>query len=427
MSENFAESAAAVPRSDMGTQVASMGGRAGELDSESPQPIASSGTQPDNALSNKQLEGRIAGIEVLRAVAVTMVVLHHAHGNLLVHPPAWFSDLHRHLGFWTGVDLFFVISGFVIARGLLPRMEQASSASQRWRVATAFWVRRIWRLVPAAWLWLALILLASVFFNRTNLFLDVWTNARATLAAVFDYANVRFAQHFMHPTHPYGVSFVYWSLSLEEQFYLLLPLVCILFRRKLWIVLTVAMILQMQSGRSPWLMVFRSDGLILGVLLALWSRKPSYQTFKPRFLSQHVALRVTIPIAVLAAMAWFGALEHFRFRIACIALAAGILVWMASYDADYIPGTGRILRWLGSRSYAMYLAHIPVFLAVREAWARITSGADPQALPLTLAGMVTLLLAADATYRFVETPLREYGRKKQKPTLQASNSLAGEA
>jgi peptidoglycan/LPS O-acetylase OafA/YrhL len=377
-------------------------------------PSSSGPIGPGNARSIKQPGGRIAGIQTLRAAAVIMVALHHANGNLLVQPPNWFLSVHKYFGLWTGVDLFFVISGFVIARGLLPRMEQASSSSLQWRVAISFWVKRVWRLVPAAWLWLTLILVASLFFNQTGLFRDVWTNLRATLAAVFDYANVRFALHFIHREHPYGASFVYWSLSLEEQFYILLPLAYIVFGRRLWIALVIGMVLQMQSGRSPWLMVFRSDGLMLGVLLAQWSRKPSYQAAEPRFLAKYAFLRAAIPIAVLVGIAWFGALEHFRFRIAAIALLAGVLVWMASYDSGYIPFSGWIAQWLGDRSYAMYLAHVPVFYAVREAWARVAPGVDPPAILLTVIAAAVLLLAADATYRFVETPLREYGHKRGK-------------
>src|SRR5215469_12060873 len=99
-------------------------------------------------------------IEVLRGVAVSFVVLCHIPDGLL-RQPGPIRTLLEPMAFWGGVDLFFAISGFVIASSLLRQRR-----SSRFRdFAVPFYVRRIFRIWPAALLWLFIPLLASKFFN----------------------------------------------------------------------------------------------------------------------------------------------------------------------------------------------------------------------------------------------------------------------
>ena len=96
-------------------------------------------------------------------------------------------------------------------------------------------------------------------------------------------------------------------------------------------------------------------------------------------------------------------------------MSAGI-VWLASYDRDYILPQGRLkqaLCWMGARSYAIYLIHIPAFYATREFWFRLrpevlTPGWGHLALLLGTA-LPLVFVAAELNYRFIERPLRQYG------------------
>jgi peptidoglycan/LPS O-acetylase OafA/YrhL len=358
---------------------------------------------------------RIMDIEVLRAVAVLGVLFHHLQGSLFTDPVPLLERIHAWAQPWWGVDLFFAISGFVIARSLIPAMQGCNTRQEYWQQTRNFWLRRAFRLLPSAWLWLALMLLACLFLNRSGAFGTLSANLQATLAGVFQYANFRFADSFFH--YEYGSSFVYWSLSLEEQFYLLFPLLIVLCRKHLVWALLALVAVQLFTLRTPLLMVVRTDALALGVLLAMWSAQPSYQRWQPTFLRRPwVGVSAFVLIGSLMS---FMATDRFTFvnyRIGSIAVLSALLVWIASYDRDYlIPAGGvqRLLAWIGSRSYGMYLIHIPAYQLVRELifrlqTAELPSPAGHPIITLLLAfGLIVLL--SELNYRFIEMPMRNRG------------------
>ena len=158
----------------------------------------------------------ILDLEVLRGLAVIGVVIHHARDNLFTWSSPGLERLAVYFGGWVGVDRFFAISGFIIARTLLPQLQACDSQMSAARTTLAFWVRRAWRLLPSAWLWLALMLLGAVVFRDSGIFGSLRANLEATVAGFLHIANLRFLDTFMRTE--YGASFVYWSLSLEEQF-----------------------------------------------------------------------------------------------------------------------------------------------------------------------------------------------------------------
>lgn len=354
-------------------------------------------------------------IECLRAIAVLGVIFHHMQGNLFHPGLPWIDRLFHHADFWFGVDLFFAISGFVIARSLLPQMNGcAGNRRQQVGVIGAFWIRRFWRLLPSAWLWLGLIMLAVVTFNLSGAFGSVHANVMATLAGIFDVANFRFADAFFR--YEYGASFVYWSLSLEEQFYLLLPILVALLRRRIDLLMVAIFAVQFFLIRTPLLMSVRTDALALGVLLAMVAPGRIHASLNPRFLLRLGWLRVALPCALLVLLATLASSDvgGWRYRIGAIAVVSAILVWLASYDADYLLPGGwckRLLAWIGARSYAMYLIHVPAYFLLRELSFR-TDGFQPMPawlLFMLACGMIALL--ADLNYRYLEQPLRQRGRR----------------
>ena len=321
------------------------------------------------------------------------------------------------------MDLFFAISGFVIARDLVPRLQASTNNAAALQITLAFWLRRAWRLLPSAWLWLGIILLAVLFFNQSGAFGTFRANFEATIAAVMQVANVRFAESFMR--WEYGASFPYWSLALEEQFYLLFPLLIILSRRFLTYILLVLVLSQIFSTRSLMLMSFRTDALALGVLLALWSRHESYQLLKPVFLA-HWRLGSLLMAVLFVCMAALGSdqLHIVSMRVGMIALLSVVLVWVASYDNNFLCADGppkRLFMWLGARSYAIYLIHIPAFFFTRELWFRLNPDqpgfGDAFFYPFILTAVVLTLLLSELNYRLVECPLRLRGARVARRVL----------
>jgi peptidoglycan/LPS O-acetylase OafA/YrhL len=368
--------------------------------------------------------GKIADIEVLRGIAIIFVLIEHTRINLF--PWIWGPEtrLYYYFGFWNGVDLFLAISGFVIARSLMPMLEMASSTTGYFNATLSFWVRRAWRLMPAAWLWLAIILVSAAFFNRSHVFWSFRANLESVVAALLDVANFRIAIVYGH-SEP-GAAFPYWSLSLEEQFYILLPIIIFFAGRRLPWVLAVGVVAQfflMRAGRTigdfgALMNMLRSDALMLGVLLAVWSRTPSYRLFEPTGLKGRAPIGLAILVLLTLFLAVVGSpeLTIVSFQVGLVALVSAALVFVASYDQDYLMPPGpvkQVMLWFGSRSYAIYLIHIPAFFLAREIWFRIeppgTIFNGTFTLRLALTGFGLLLVLTELNYRLVEVPLRRRG------------------
>lgn len=360
---------------------------------------------------------RIGDIEILRGVAVLMVVFHHAADNLFTWDTPNMARFYSYFSGWVGVDLFFAISGFVIARDLVPQLLTVTRGEATRRMVLAFWVRRAWRLLPSAWLWLLVMLIASLAFNQTGAFGSFRTNLEATVAGVLQVANFRLAEAFMQ--WPYGASFVYWSLSLEEQFYLLFPLLILLVRRYLLHVMILLVLFQFFLVRTPILMFFRTDALALGVLLALWTQHSSYWLFKPNFLGRHKCGLVVVLVALLCL--WVLGSDQLRSvdsKIGMIALVSAVLVWVASYDRSYLgfpKPLSSLLIWLGARSYGIYLIHIPAFYFTRELWFRTDAAAqgfnDDFFYPFVITACLLIVVLSELNYRLLEIPLRDHGKR----------------
>jgi peptidoglycan/LPS O-acetylase OafA/YrhL len=340
---------------------------------------------------------RIEEIEFLRAVAIVMVLL--VHGPFVVgwHMPQAIK-LWGYISLGTGVDLFFAISGFVITRSLL-----RSSP-------VPFWIRRAFRIFPAAWLWIALYLFATTFLNSSGAFGVLADNAIDAVAAFLQVLNIHYARCVIATgliCSDGGVPLgIYWSLSLEEQFYLVLPLLFILPRKIAVAALVGALFYQLQflGARPELLNWIRCDGIILGVLLALWSEHPSYQRFRPSFL-ENSAAQWTVFVCLIAALITVN--NFTRLGFGGVAIISASLVFLAS--RGYMPKFP-FASWIGSRSFSLYLCHFGAYAGTKELWSHLSKTQGPvMDVPYIVTALVLLFLLAELTYRFVEKPFRETG------------------
>ena len=384
------------------------------------------------------MKKRIDDIEILRAFAVILVVVEHMHFNLFAWNSPALASFYSVFGGWTGVDLFFAISGFVIARDLVPRLQAAGGRQDYFAVTLVFWVRRGWRLLPSAWMWLLLILLASVYLNRSGAWGSVANNVDMVVTAALQIANFHVAQVFGEQFA--GAAFVYWSLSLEEQFYLLLPLLVFVSRQWLPCVLALLVVPQLFLQRETALLALvRTDALFLGVLIALWQRQPSYALFQPRFLA-HPAAALAAVLLLVGALACVGSqgLVIIDYHYGLVTCLAGLLVLIASYNGDYFarPRWLRaLLLWVGTRSYALYLIHMPSYFLTRELWLRLAPAGtrfnSDYTWQFLVTALVLLLGLSELNYRFLEGPLRRRGvaiaarMEARRVATQAASQTAG--
>jgi peptidoglycan/LPS O-acetylase OafA/YrhL len=269
-------------------------------------------------------------------------------------------------------------------------------------------------------------LFCAKFLNTASAFGSIQANFEGTIVGILDLANFRVLQVFGR--YESGASFPYWSLSLEEQFYFLLPVVVLLSRRRLPLVMAFVVLAQIFVTRSgpnttslgAFLNQTRSDALCLGVLIAIWSRHPTYRLFEPVGLEGRPILRVAILFFLLFLFASIGSqqLHLGLFQVGIVAILSAIMVLIASYNRDYLCAKGvfkRIMLWVGSRSYGIYLIHIPTYFMTREIWYRIeplgTVFTSVYSLRFGLTAAALLLTLTELNYRIVEVPLRKRGAR----------------
>lgn len=379
---------------------------------------------------------RIDDIEILRAFAILMVVIEHMKINLIPWTTPALERFYTYFSGWTGVDLFFAISGFVIARDLVPRLQSCDNRLQYYNTSIVFWLRRFWRIIPSAWFWLAFILMATVLLNQSSAWGVFRYNFETVISALLQIANLHmpivFGQFFP------GAGLVYWSLSLEEQFYLLLPLLVLVSGRWLPYVLGAAILVQLLTPRdSLYLMMLRTDALLLGALLAIWTRNKSYLLFEPVFFNGNLILRLLILGLLLGSLASIGSdgLLITDYRFSMITLLSALLVLIASYNKNYISGIfgplKKVLLWIGTRSYAIYLIHMPAYFLTREIWFRLeppgTTFDSTYSLRFLLTALVILIVFSELNYRFIETPMRKHGTKVANRVNQRELPIADKA
>jgi len=382
---------------------------------------------------NKTDSSKNTDIEVLRAVAISFTLCAHLIWGLLPKLGSLGQKLQSMLQFWTGVDLFFGISGFIITSSLIKIMHEDNFATgttrmRGWKeffeVAIPFWIRRAFRLLPSAWLWISITLFLAATFNVHASFGTFRDNLHEAGAAVLNYANFYYYEWFAKNNPNYGSFGVFWSLSLEEQFYLVLPFMLFFLRRRFLAPALIAafiaqVVLPRPDGFNPHhtslLWFIRTDALILGVLIAFWKQEKSYQLSEPRFLRYSFLSLPLVGLCISLLATVPASRELAPVSTGLLAIISGLLVLIASYDKNYILPPSRFkaaMVWLGSRSYSIYLIHVTCHSFVMELKrsAGIAEGSMTSVV-LTLGCIPIILVVAEINYRFIETRFRRIGRR----------------
>jgi peptidoglycan/LPS O-acetylase OafA/YrhL len=347
----------------------------------------------------------LPALDGLRAIAVTLVVLYHL-------------DIGWAQGGFLGVDLFFVISGFLITTLLLREHESTG------RIAIGdFWIRRFKRLVPA----LVVLVAATVLATRAWGVPEQWTSVRGDAVAALVYvANWRFVladQSYFETLLGPSPLLHTWSLAVEEQWYLLWPLamvglVALAARRRSSLALAVIVAAAVGSAllmaalfdpADPSRVYYgtdtRAQQLLVGAALAwLVHLRPGLTTMGARTTTARLGNVAIAALVVVAAVTADDAAWLYRGGLLAISVLAAVTVLATATDRVAPPLrwlTAEPLLWIGRRSYGIYLWHWPVIVFVGA-----PMGIDLPRVPLIALQLGLTLALATASHALVETPAR---------------------
>ena len=375
----------------------------------------------------------LPGLDGLRALAVVTVLLYHAELTWLP-------------GGFLGVEVFFVISGYLITALLLAEWRQHGRVDLK-----RFWIRRARRLLPALYLLLAVTLAYAVVFVPGEV-AGLRGDVIAALGYVTNWYLVLGHESYFEALGRPSLLKHLWSLAVEEQFYLLWPPVLAVglsvgakrWRQRRVLIVALAgavtsallMVILYRPEADPSRIYFGTDtratGLLLGAALAFWwtpwpvrasgERGCSAATRCLRLHGPLSRLRrrwgwtapLLLDIAGLAALVGLvafclrlGEYQPFLYRggLASVGLATTVVI-MACVHPDTHLGKNflgqRPLPWIGVRSYGIYLWHWPVFMLTRP-----QLDVSLEGLPLLALRLAVTLVLADLSYRYVETPIRK--------------------
>lgn len=365
------------------------------------------------------MNGKINDIETLRCFSIVAVILQHID-NLFPHPVPLILKAKFYLGGGFGVDLFLTISGFLIAQSLIPQLEKANTFTQKKQITIHFWYRRMWRLWPAAWVCLGAILLCVIFFNESQAFGSLAANLDATIAGFFHFANIRLYNTFMQSE--YGASFVYWSLSLEEQFYFIFPILLILIPRKkiiISIILCIAIQLIIARVKHPLTIIFRTDAILLGATIYYIHQKEMHlSAIKILLKIRKIYFYFSLAFSLLVMSLITGGSIFVEYKYSYLAIISFFLVLTSSLNLNIFTPESWIkyaILWISERSYSIYLTHIPVYFFTQELIFKINKygslNLSNNYIYIAIAALL-VPLAAHCSYQYIENPLRTYGREK---------------
>ncbi len=358
-------------------------------------------------------------LDGLRALAVIMVILAHAQYEV-------FGSL------VAGVDLFFVVSGFLITTLLMEERRNDDHIDIR-----KFYVRRILRLFPPLYVALAMTLVASLLIGNQHFIHQTWNDS---LSAFF------YVYHVVHPVHaelltgkaPELRPFIHlWSLSVEEHFYLVAAvMVAVVIKRRLvlplaalfiglWIAIGIARLTGHVGFKMMWYQ--RPDSLLLGVVAAVVNASmPTEWSDATKRLAGRLATAAVLVAGVtifvgtkfakpLGAWVHFIPPEHrslhtgtywgeFGFTIVA-ACAAVITVVTVRHREHWVA---RVLSWrpllpIGRRSYLLYLFHVPIWIILLKIFPGSETSSSKGGLVLLLY-LIFFPLTVELVHRYVEKP-----------------------
>lgn len=333
-------------------------------------------------------------IQGLRAIAVLAVIVFHLN-------PAWLP------GGFVGVDIFLVVSGFLISSILLHKKSKPGYSLTS--TLGYFYTSRLKRIAPAYYATLVMVsLLAAVLFlpadfatYRDGLKKAVWFNSNSYFASFGDYfAPANHEQPLLHT----------WSLAIEIQFYLIAPFIFLLIPKRLlsWLlplgilIFTAIAEYKLRTGAQQatyYSLLARLPAFFFGGWIALHIANVNRERGGD---SKKLWVTATAFALIVIALVWPKPTGYFPGFAGLIpTVAAGLIIWSNAQNKLTAFLSGKTMVWIGGLSYSLYLWHWPVL-----AFMRYYTGAEILSWQYSLTFIVLTLALASASFYWIETPLR---------------------
>jgi peptidoglycan/LPS O-acetylase OafA/YrhL len=371
-------------------------------------------------LINHTTHKKFFGLDHLRALAITLVLFFHYQ---IFHHPQWIEKAGK-FG-WTGVDLFFVLSGYLIASQLFATMAKGKQISFR-----EFFLKRFFRIIPAYLTIVAIYFCVPAFHERESLS-PLWRF-------------LTFTQNFGLDLQIHGTFSHSWSLCIEEQFYLLLPLILIalIYFKKTkqgYLILIILFFAGFIARLYSWYVLVspladtenywvawnefiyyptynRLDGLLTGVsIAALFQFKPNVKTYITNrakyFLLAGFALLICSYFVCLNEHSFVATL----FGFPLVSISYGLIVIAAISPSTFLYKiNSKITTNLATLSYAIYLSHKGVIHVTQQQLMKLGIAGDGNLMFILC--IISAILAALLINRIIEKPflkLREIILRKK--------------
>lgn len=337
----------------------------------------------------------LPGLDVLRGISILCVLIYHVSHTRARVDLEPISAILFSVG-WAGVDLFFGISGFLVARILFVYKEQIR----------AFAIKRLFRILPLYFLAVTLYLVSALVLKRDDLS-HIWLTyllLTGWMVPLIGFNDI-----------PYLIT---WSISVEEFAYTLLAslrritlssphivliggiIFCLAFR-------TIAILSDaMKVNEVYYFPLARLDSIFFGSIVAL-----NGQRFP--ITKRALAMLFIATIITLSLLTYFG---QYNFFVATLgytvlgAVAAGWVLVLATLDFTHIGKIAHFISYIGRRSYFIYLFHVFVLAAAVLAASQL-GVPDIKVWPLSIIVLVITLVLAECSWRLFEYPLIQLGRK----------------
>lgn len=348
-------------------------------------------------------------VDGLRAIAVISVILYHA--NLSISQVPLFQ------GGFLGVDIFFVISGYLITLLILKECYETGRFSFAY-----FYERRARRIFPA----LYGVMLASIFFANHMLLTESFKEYKTSIYLAIGFiSNIFFYKEELEYFAQSGLlkPFLHtWSLAIEEQYYILFPIVVLVTVRyaKQYLLSVILLMLVLSLIAAEWashnnqsmafyLLPFRMWELLAGSLLAYIEIK--YGRISPPLLKKTMPLLGVLILAGSITL-YKDTIPHPSVRTLPIIIGCMLVIWF-SQGRDFATRllSSRPLVSAGLISYSLYLWHFPVFAFLR------LHQYDLQQFKIIGAALGTILLAAIFSYFFIERPFRNKNKVSRRQLI----------